>query len=79
MAEKKQSEFIGMDEAASMLGVSKMYLYRLTCRREVPFYKPTGHIIRFDREELADFIRKGRVKTNEELEEAAAKRLAERG
>ena len=68
-----------MDEAAKMLGVSKMYLYRLTCRRAIPFYKPTGHIIRFDREELADFIRGGRVATEVELEEAAAKRLAERG
>lgn len=58
-------------EAAKYLGISKSYLYRLTMRKEIPFYKPLGKICYFDRKELDEWIRAHRVATDEELEQQA--------
>ena len=39
-------------EAASYMDLSIGHLYKLTMRKEIPFYKPTGRKLYFDREEL---------------------------
>ena len=41
------------DEAAAFLGYRKGYLYKLTCRKEIPFIKYGGRTILFDRAALA--------------------------
>ena len=39
-------------EAAAFLGYKQSYLYKLMMRRAVPYYKPSGKLCFFDREEL---------------------------
>lgn len=55
------------DEAAAYLGITKSYLYKLTNRHEIPFYKPLGKVIYFDRTELEAWIRNARVATASEV------------
>ncbi|MBV6513924.1 MAG: hypothetical protein FMNOHCHN_03506 [Ignavibacteriaceae bacterium] len=61
-----QEGFLGAEEAAEFLNISKSALYKLTWKNRVPYYKPGGKLIYFRKEELAEWIKKGRVKTPEE-------------
>lgn len=61
-----------LDDVCLLTGLSKSWLYKATCRHEIPFYKPNGKQIYFDRKEIEDWMRQGRVKTNNELEAEAA-------
>jgi len=45
-----------MSEASNYMGISKTYLYQLTHRRLIPFSKPTGKRIYFDRTELENWL-----------------------
>ena len=51
-----QKPILTMDEAVMYTGLSKSYLYKLTYRKLIPHYKPTGKIIFFDRNELDKFF-----------------------
>lgn len=54
-------------EAAAYLGVTKSWLYKLTMRRLIPHYKPTGKLIYFNREELEQWLQANRVATADEI------------
>ena len=63
------------DECAAYIGLSKSELYKLTSARDIPFYKPRGKMIYFDRAEIDEWLRQNRIKTNQEIEQAAANHL----
>jgi len=48
-------------EAAEYMRFSPSYLRKLVMNKKVPFFK-IGRAVRFDKEELDDFIREGRVR-----------------
>ena len=50
---------LGIDDMVALTGLSKSYIYKLTCRKEIPYYKPNGKLIYFDRQEV-----EGRMKQN---------------
>lgn len=59
-------------EAAALLGISKSCLYKMTMRREVPFYKPMGgKLSYFNRTELESWMMRNRIATDEELSQKA--------
>lgn len=60
------------DEAATFLGYRKGYLYKLTCRKEIPFIKYGGRIILFDRDALAAW-KAGRMRPVPTRDELASK------
>lgn len=60
------------EEASVYSGISKSYLYKLTSAGSIPHYKPEGKTIYFDRLELDAWLKRNRVKTNEELEQEAS-------
>jgi excisionase family DNA binding protein len=62
-----QAEFIGIDEASKHLGLSKTYIYSLVQKGKLPFYKPNGKKIYFNKLELNEWISKSRVKSSREL------------
>ncbi|MDR3287079.1 MAG: helix-turn-helix domain-containing protein, partial [Prevotellaceae bacterium] len=33
------------DEVATLTGLSKSHLYKLTCKKVIPHYKPSGKIV----------------------------------
>lgn len=47
---------LSMVEASMYIGISKNYLYQLTHRNLIPFYKPNGKHLYFDREELDNWL-----------------------
>ena len=64
-------EVLTSDEAASYMGVSKSYLYKLTMEKKIPHYKPMGKMVYFNRQELEYWLQANRVATDEELNQQA--------
>ena len=67
-----QPKPLTLKEAAEFLDFSRSYLYRLTSQGRVPHYKPEGKRVYFDRAELVDWLKRNRIRTQEEIEETAA-------
>lgn len=59
------------EEAAFITGLQKSHLYKLTCKHEIPFYKPNGKMLYFDRKELEEWMKRNRVQTKAEAEQQA--------
>ncbi len=60
-----------IDDAAVLTGLSKSHLYKLTCSKQIPFYRPNGKLVYFDRQELEGWLKQNRVNTEKETEQAA--------
>lgn len=60
-----------LEDVSLLTGLSKSHLYRLTCTRQIPFYKPNGKQIYFDRAEIESWMKQNRVATQQEAEQAA--------
>lgn len=67
------------EDTALLTGLSKSHLYKLTCTRQIPYYKPNGKNIYFDRREVEDWLRQNRANTNVEAQGAAAAYLTGEG
>lgn len=78
-AKAEQHHFLSVNEAAAFLGFSKLYLYQLVHRKEVPHYKPNGGRILFDISELDAWVRGGKVLSRDELAQRAESVLNSRG
>ncbi len=70
-------EVLNLEEAASFLGIAKSTLYKMTHENRIPFYKPAGKLIYFEKSVLLDWIRSNRVMSESEIQEAARKKLIE--
>jgi excisionase family DNA binding protein len=62
-------------EASKYLGVSISTLYKYTHTKAIPFFKPTGRKNYFLKDDLDNFLLKGRSSTNIELEQIATLKL----
>lgn len=60
-----------LEDVALLTGLSKSHLYRLTCTHQIPYYKPNGKQIYFDRGEVEAWMKQNRVATRQEAEQAA--------
>lgn len=69
--------FLTMKEAPAYLGLSKSYVYKLTCGRLIPHSKRRlGGKIYFNREELNMWVLENRVKTVYEVQSIVDDNLA---
>jgi excisionase family DNA binding protein len=57
-------------EACRYLNISASYLYKLTHRKAIPHFKPTGKRVFFDRSQLDAFLRQKPIATLSERLEA---------
>lgn len=64
-----------LEEASLFLNMSKSFLYKLTYRHKIPFYRPNGKQVYFCRKELEDWVKRNRVATKEEIELSATNYL----
>ena len=55
-----ENKLLTISEAATYLGVSISYLYKMCAKRSIDFYK-IGRSNKFLMEDLDDFIKKGKV------------------
>ena len=60
-----------LSETAKLLGLSTSYLYKMTHRRLIPYYKPLGKKCYFDRNEVEEWVKSRRISTDAELEAQA--------
>lgn len=63
---------LSVDDACLLTGLSKCLIYRLTRENKIPYSKPNGKNIYFDRHELETWLRRNRVATDTEIAERAA-------
>ena len=59
-------------EAALILGLSKNYIYKLTMKKKIPYYKPNAKTVYFKRSELEAWALTNRRGTAAEAEQKAA-------
>lgn len=64
------------NEAAEYLGISKSYLYKLTSGGKIPYFKPFGKKIYFDKVMLDDWVYQNPVKGLTDVEAEAIKYLS---
>lgn len=67
-----QKTVLNFDEVAAYTGLSKSYLYKLTCSGGIPCYKPQGKHIYFNKPEVDQWLLQNRKATTKELESQAA-------
>lgn len=65
-------EVLTADEVAMYLGYSKSHVYKLTCAKKLPYYKPTGGTAYFKKSEIEEWMLRNRQSTNEEIRQKAA-------
>lgn len=70
---------LDIDDVVLLTGLSKGYIYKLTCKKEIPYYKPNGKLIYFDRQEVEGWMKQNRVNSVVEAEQQASKYLLEKG
>lgn len=66
-----QKTVLNFDEAADYTGLSKSYLYKLSCSGGIPCYKPNGKTLYFNRLELDQWLMRNRKATNSEIDAKA--------
>lgn len=62
-----QKEILTFEEACLYLGRKPSYLYKLTSKRLIPHYSPTGKVLYFKRSELDVWILKSKRKSIDEI------------
>ena len=66
------------NEAAAYLDVSKSHLYKLTSSNRISHYKPQGKRVYFSKSELDAWLLRGRVSTQDEVDQKAVNFMAEK-
>ena len=66
-----QKEILTFKEACVYTGISRSTLYKMTHSSAIPFYRPNGKLIYFEKSELLAWMRRNRSMTEEEANEKA--------
>jgi len=64
-------EILTFSEACIYLGLSKSCLYKLTSSNSIPYFKPHGKLVYFEKEELNNWLRSNPVMSAAQAEEQA--------
>ena len=70
---------LSFDEACQYTGISRSYMYKLTARGEIPFSKPRGKLIYFDKEKLDKWLLSHQSKSRDELKNEAVDYVFRKG
>ncbi len=66
-------EYLTIEEAAEYLGCTKSLLYKMTHLHTIPFYKPSGKMVYFEKSELNKWMTQNRSMSDDEINEQANK------
>ena len=64
-------DVLTLEEASLFLGLSRSALYKMTHNNVIPFFRPNGKMIYFEKAELLNWIRAHRVASEAEIAEKA--------
>ena len=73
LIEGNAKNIYSLNDASEYLGISKSTLYKLTSQREIPFHKPNGKLIYFQKSDLDNWALKNRNKPLSEIEHDSLK------
>jgi len=59
------------EDVVLLTGFSGSHVYKLTCSRQIPHFKPHGKHIFFDKAEVEDWLKQNRVMTTDEINKEA--------
>ncbi len=68
-------EVLTLEEAAIFLGMTKSAMYKMTHKQVIPFYRPNGKMVYFEKSELLAWLRINRIASEAEITEASHKVL----
>lgn len=63
-----QKTVLNFEELVEYTGLSQSYLYKLTSKGDIPFYRPNGKQLYFNKLEIDSWLLRNRSKTNEEIQ-----------
>ena len=63
-------QFLTIEQAAEFLNLAKPTVYSMVSRGELPYMKRSKRLY-FSKDDLQDYIRNGRVRTNDEVRQQA--------
>lgn len=67
-----QKTVFSLEDVAMYTGLSKHYLYKLTSKSEIPFSKPNGKHIYFEKSQIDAWLLRNRNSSIEEMRSKAA-------
>lgn len=70
---------LNIDDVAILTGLSKSHLYKLTCSKQIPHYKPNTKAMYFDKAEIEEWMLQNRVTTQAEAEQQALAYIVKKG
>lgn len=65
-------DVLTVEEASLIIGLSPSTIYKMTATRQIPFYKPNGKLVFFNKHELEEWAMQNRVAAASEIEDKAA-------
>lgn len=71
---KAPKQIMSFEQFCEYASISKSHGYRLTHSLSIPFYRPTGKLIYFEKAEVDMWLRRNRVKSLPEIQEEAERR-----
>jgi hypothetical protein len=69
---QEAKNILTLEEVAEYTHLSKSYVYKLTSKGDIPYYKPNGKQLYFKRTEIDEWLLTNRNKTNQEIEREIA-------
>lgn len=60
-----QKDVLTFEEVCRYTGLSRSYLYKLTCTNRIPHSKPNGKMLYFDRHELNNWLLQNQINPEE--------------
>ena len=67
-----EKEILNLEELALYTGYSKSHIYKLTHKKQIPFYKPSGKNLFFKLDEVKEYLLSNRVNSQQEIERQAS-------
>lgn len=74
-ATSTQKEVLTISDLVEYTGWTKPYIYQLTSKGEIPYYKPTGGTLFFKKSEIDRWLLRNRSASNDEISSMATTRL----
>jgi hypothetical protein len=69
---QEAKNILTLEEVAEYTHLSKSYVYKLTSKGDIPYYKPNGKQLYFKRTEIDEWLLTNRNRTNQEIEREIA-------
>lgn len=64
-------DVLNLEEAAKFMGIARSSLYKLTHEQLIPFFKPNGKMVFFEKADLVAWMKQNRVSSKKEIADEA--------